>query len=89
MILRQHNPNSITQLWQVLNTGQIQHFLTKKRLDILGRAPNSGTSASLVIKEHSVERAQTQHWTIDVSEWFRSCAPLDNVLWRHLVSLSN
>eukprot|EP00116_Pleurobrachia_bachei_P001624 sb/3461886/ len=65
VILRQHNPTSITQLWQVLNTGQIQHFVTKKRLDILGRPPNAGTFASLVIKEPAPERGQTQHWTID------------------------
>ncbi|XP_063691302.1 intermembrane lipid transfer protein VPS13D-like [Bolinopsis microptera] len=62
VLVKQYNPHSLSQLWQVKESGQLMHFKTKLFLDIPGRAPNPGTYASLIVKPPDENRHQTQCW---------------------------
>ena len=62
VLVKQYNPHSLSQLWQVKESGQLMHFKTKLFLDIPGRAPNPGTYASLIVKPADENRHQTQCW---------------------------
>ena len=75
VLVKQYNPHSLSQLWQVKESGQLMHYKTKMFLDIPGRAPNPGTYASLIVKPPDNTRHQTQSWTFQDSGYLTCKLP--------------